>query len=117
MKQYDTYKPSGIEWLGEIPEHWEVKRVKEIGNVVLGKMLCNTPQPGYLLKPYLVALKNSTSIPSLTNLSFTDCLRSLDSTKLIQKTWSKKILIGCILLVYNFFYRIIHKFTISYRII
>ena len=30
MKQYDTYKPSGIEWLGEIPEHWEVKRVKDI---------------------------------------------------------------------------------------
>ncbi len=29
MKQYDTYKPSGIEWLGDIPEHWEVKRVKD----------------------------------------------------------------------------------------
>ena len=23
MKQYDTYKPSGIEWLGDIPEHWK----------------------------------------------------------------------------------------------
>lgn len=30
MKQYEKYKPSGIEWLGDIPEHWEVKRVKEI---------------------------------------------------------------------------------------
>lgn len=30
MKQYNTYKPSGIEWLGEIPEHWEVKRIKNI---------------------------------------------------------------------------------------
>lgn len=30
MKQYDTYKPSGIEWLGVIPEHWEVKRVKDL---------------------------------------------------------------------------------------
>jgi len=26
-------KPSGNEWLGEIPEHWEVKRLKEIANV------------------------------------------------------------------------------------
>lgn len=26
-------KPSGIEWLGEIPEHWEVKRLKEIANI------------------------------------------------------------------------------------
>jgi type I restriction enzyme, S subunit len=53
MKRYESYKPSGIEWLGEIPEHWMEKRVKEIGNVVLGKMLCNNPQLGYSLKPYL----------------------------------------------------------------
>ena len=25
-----TYKPSGIEWLGDIPEHWEVKRLKDV---------------------------------------------------------------------------------------
>lgn len=28
MKTYDTYKHSGIDWLGEIPSHWEVKRLK-----------------------------------------------------------------------------------------
>jgi type I restriction enzyme, S subunit len=27
-KAYPTYKDSGIEWLGEIPEHWEVWRLK-----------------------------------------------------------------------------------------
>jgi len=26
MKKYDTYKHSGIEWIGEIPMHWGVKR-------------------------------------------------------------------------------------------
>lgn len=25
---YPTYKPSGIEWLGDVPEHWKVKRLK-----------------------------------------------------------------------------------------
>jgi type I restriction enzyme, S subunit len=30
MMQYDKYKNSGIEWLGQIPEHWQVKRVKDI---------------------------------------------------------------------------------------
>lgn len=25
LKKYDTYKDSGVEWLGEIPESWEVK--------------------------------------------------------------------------------------------
>lgn len=28
MKKYDTYKDSGIEWIGEIPSHWEVNRFK-----------------------------------------------------------------------------------------
>lgn len=28
MKKYDKYKPTGSPWIGEIPEHWEVKRLK-----------------------------------------------------------------------------------------
>lgn len=28
MKKYDAYKETGIEWIGEIPNHWEVKKVK-----------------------------------------------------------------------------------------
>jgi|SRR5690554_2145535 len=28
MRKYDSYKDSGIEWIGEIPEHWEVSRIK-----------------------------------------------------------------------------------------
>jgi type I restriction enzyme S subunit len=30
MKKYDQYKNSGVEWLGEIPEHWKVKRIKHL---------------------------------------------------------------------------------------
>lgn len=26
QKPYPIYKPSGVEWLGDVPEHWEVKR-------------------------------------------------------------------------------------------
>lgn len=28
IKPYPAYKPSGIAWLGEIPEHWEVRKLK-----------------------------------------------------------------------------------------
>lgn len=28
MKRYDSYKPSNIAWLGEIPSHWEEQRAK-----------------------------------------------------------------------------------------
>ncbi len=30
MKRYPKYKDSGIEWLGEVPEGWEVKRLKYV---------------------------------------------------------------------------------------
>ena len=29
-------KPSGIDWLGDLPEHWEVKRLKSIGHIRYG---------------------------------------------------------------------------------
>lgn len=28
MKQYEKYKDSGVEWLGEIPEHWKQSKLK-----------------------------------------------------------------------------------------
>jgi type I restriction enzyme S subunit len=31
-----TMKPSGIDWLGDIPEHWEVKRLGHLSKVVRG---------------------------------------------------------------------------------
>lgn len=42
-----SLKDSGVEWLGKIPTHWEVKKLKYISKVVLGKMLCNEKQEGY----------------------------------------------------------------------
>ncbi|MBX3417878.1 MAG: restriction endonuclease subunit S [Pirellulaceae bacterium] len=29
LKPYPKYKPSGVEWLGDVPEHWELKRLKK----------------------------------------------------------------------------------------
>jgi type I restriction enzyme S subunit len=30
-------KPSSVEWLGQIPEHWDVRRVKQISHILRGK--------------------------------------------------------------------------------
>lgn len=30
FQTYEKYKPSGIDWLGEIPDGWEVKRLKDV---------------------------------------------------------------------------------------
>ena len=55
MKKYPAYKDCGIEWIGEIPEHWEVKPIKYVGEMVLGKMLTPNDKGGYFRKPYLRA--------------------------------------------------------------
>lgn len=34
MKRYNKYKDSGIAWLGLIPEHWEVRKLKRILSLV-----------------------------------------------------------------------------------
>ena len=28
MKRYEKYNPTGIQWLPEIPEHWESSKIK-----------------------------------------------------------------------------------------
>ena len=35
-KPYPAYKPSGVEWLGDVPEHWEVRRLKDVGMLIAG---------------------------------------------------------------------------------
>ncbi|PST99480.1 restriction endonuclease subunit S [Photobacterium iliopiscarium] len=43
---YPEYKDSGVEWLGEIPEHWQSTKIKYGYDVTLGKMLQKAPKSG-----------------------------------------------------------------------
>jgi type I restriction enzyme S subunit len=36
MKKYQSYKPSGIEWIGDIPYHWEMIKLKYLGKSLIG---------------------------------------------------------------------------------
>ena len=57
MGTYVKYKDSGISWIGQIPDHWTVMRLKHAARIVLGKMLCNNPPDNsledYSLEKYL----------------------------------------------------------------
>ena len=35
-------KPSGVEWLGDVPEHWELRRIRNLGQAIIG--LTYSPQ-------------------------------------------------------------------------
>lgn len=39
--KYEKYKDSGIEWIGEIPEHWEIKKGKQLYKISTGKLDAN----------------------------------------------------------------------------
>ena len=54
---YPEYKPSGIEWLGEIPAGWITVSVKRKYAIQLGKMLQNNPESDADVSvPYIKAL-------------------------------------------------------------
>lgn len=46
MKKYDTYKDSGLEWIGEIPSHWDMKRFKYCFHFVNDKIDADLPKIG-----------------------------------------------------------------------
>jgi type I restriction enzyme S subunit len=37
FKPYPAYKDSGVEWLGEIPAHWDARRLKVVSTVIMGQ--------------------------------------------------------------------------------
>ena len=56
FRKYEEYKESGVEWLGEVPKHWEVSLLKRRYQVTLGKMLkSNQTSPNETEEFYLRA--------------------------------------------------------------
>ena len=39
MKRYEKYKPSGVEWIGEIPEHWSLATVGRVSTIGRGRVI------------------------------------------------------------------------------
>src|SRR5690625_1880877 len=37
MKSYPSYKDSGVEWIGEIPSHWEIVSLKYKDDIIMGQ--------------------------------------------------------------------------------
>ena len=46
LKPYPACKPSGIMWLGKVPEHWEMRRLRTIAHIINGATP-STNNPAY----------------------------------------------------------------------
>ncbi|ECK6873231.1 restriction endonuclease subunit S [Campylobacter upsaliensis] len=74
-----VYKPSGIKWLGEIPQGWEIKKLKYIGEIfggVTGKTIKDFSKEYKLnFKPYITftnVCNNAVINPDLMEYVFID---------------------------------------------
>lgn len=81
-----VYKPSGIKWLGEIPHHWEVRRLKYLVKRIIGG---GTPDTSNL--QYWANDKNEgylwVSIEDITNADFiTDTKRYINQSGLANSS-------------------------------
>jgi type I restriction enzyme S subunit len=45
LPAYSKYKPSGVEWLGDMPEHWDVKRLKIVATLTDKKVEADEDNP------------------------------------------------------------------------
>ena len=55
-QRYDTYKDSGVQWLGDIPGHWGCVALSKVSDIILGKMLqSETKKDTDMLVPYICA--------------------------------------------------------------
>ena len=38
LKPYQKYKDSGIQWIGKIPEGWEVRKLKQVTSIMISNV-------------------------------------------------------------------------------
>ena len=81
MKRYDSYKDSGVKWLGKIPSHWEVSSLRHLGlcskKIVDPKKLLGTEIYEYSMPAF-----DNGKIPDVTTGD------RLDSSKLLLEEYS-----------------------------
>ena len=81
MERYESYKDSGVKWIGEIPEHWEVKRLKYVTNIIfLGK----TPKYSLEENAYIIIGQRCNQ---LDGIKMSDCKYSDEKFYLNRKKY------------------------------
>ncbi|SFH39206.1 restriction endonuclease subunit S [Pontibacter chinhatensis] len=80
MKRYDSYKDSGVEWIGEVPEHWQQQKLKYLARVQpsnVDKKSYDTEQPT-LLCNYVDVYKNEFIVANMSFMEATATPEEID---------------------------------------
>ena len=81
MKKYDAYKDSGVKWIGEIPNHWEVVPLKRTGSFENGL----TYSPNDIRDKGYIVLRSSNIQNSKMNYEDTVYVESVPNDLLVKK--------------------------------
>ena len=69
MKRYDSYKPSGVSWIPEVPSHWELKQLRAYLKLISYKghgnkqLLSVTREQGVIIRNVDSKVENHNYIP------------------------------------------------------
>ena len=94
LLKYPAYKDSGVEWIGEIPEHWEVRKLKYISKIKTGytpdtAMINTSTKDGIIwVKP-----DNLKEFDLVYNSKEKICLKGIKKQNIIPKG---SLLVNCI---------------------
>lgn len=99
LKPYPKYKDSGVPWLGKVPEHWEVRKLRNILKEVTERNRPDLPllsvvrEKGVILRDMINEGENHNFIPDdLTNYKV---VRSGQFTMNKMKAWQGSYGISC----------------------
>lgn len=70
MKKYKKYKPTNIDWIGDIPEHWEAIKLKYLGKALIG--ITYSPDNVVSQEDGILVLRSSNVQEG--HLAFEDCV-------------------------------------------
>lgn len=94
LKRYDTYKPSGLEWLGEIPGHWREIRFKFLSNIYNGDSLNDKQKDGFEKgESGITYLSTKDIIPDVHDINYDTGLLIPSSNKFFKKAFPGSILL------------------------
>jgi type I restriction enzyme, S subunit len=68
---YEKYKPSGVEWLSELPEHWDVRRLKFVTEIN-PEVLPESTDPNYEIQYVDIGNVSSQGETEFQSLLFSD---------------------------------------------
>ena len=87
LKPYPSYRKTDFPWLGQIPAHWEVKRLKQVTNVAFSSVdkLSHEDEKPVLLSNYVDVYKNEQITSDL------EYMKATASDDEIKKSRSEKM--------------------------